>query len=227
MSCWASSGRYCPSASISPTGSEGPAGYGCLGGTSDKQACSADAGHGSLQSFTGASEAVVIYKIESISSRRHLLAEGIRVETRIMAAGEAAAEEVAGRLAAGSINRELSKAGLPAATVLEAAKPALNSSITLPEPSVSNTGTGAVAAATVASSSSFFSTPVLVGGILGIVFLARIVACFCRWKCKKHSMAPSDGPQRLATLEMGTLSTSVNEGLVFHDLGGFFGAPLQ
>jgi len=31
-------------------------------------------------------------------------------------------------------------------------------------------------------------------------------------------MAPSDGPQRLATLEMGTLSTSVNEGLVFHDL---------
>jgi hypothetical protein len=121
---------------------------------------------------------VVIYKIESISSRRHLLAEGIRVETRIMAAGEAAAEEVAGRLAAGSINRELSKAGLPAATVLEAAKPALNSSITLSEPSVSNTGTGAVAAATVASSSSFFSTPVLVGGILGIVFLARIVACF-------------------------------------------------
>jgi hypothetical protein len=218
VSCWASSGRYCPSASISPTGSEGPAGYGCLGGTSDKQACSADAGHGSLQSFTGASEAVVIYKIESISSRRHLLAEGIRVETRIMAAGEAAAEEVAGRLAAGSINRELSKAGLPAATVLEAAKPALNSSITLPEPSVSNTGTGAVAAATVASSSSFFSTPVLVGGILGIVFLAGIVAFFCRWKCKNHSMAPSDGPQRLATLEMGTLSTSVNEGLVFHDL---------
>jgi len=105
-----------------------------------------------------ASEAVVINKIESISSRRHLLAEAIRVETRIMAAGEAAAEEVAGRLAAGSINRELSKAGLPAATVLEAAKPALNSSITLPEPSVSNTGTGAVAAATVASSSSFFSS---------------------------------------------------------------------
>ena len=158
VSCWASSGRYCPSASISPTGSEGPAGYGCLGGTSDKQACSADAGHGSLQSFTGASEAVVIYKIESISSRRHLLAEGIRVETRIMAAGEAAAQELAGRLTADSINRELSKAGLPAATVLEAAKPALNSSITLPEPSVSNTGTGAVAAATVASSSSFFSS---------------------------------------------------------------------
>jgi hypothetical protein len=50
------------------------------------------------------------------------------------------------------------------------------------------------------------------------VFLAGIVAFFCRWKCKNHSMAPSDGPQRLATLEMGTLSTSVNEGLVFHDL---------
>ena len=32
-------------------------------------------------------------------------------------------------------------------------------------------------------------------------------------------MAPSDGPQRLATLEMGTLSTSVNEGLVFQHAG--------
>jgi hypothetical protein len=119
-----------------------------------------------------ASEAVVINKIESISSRRHLLVEAIRVETSIMAAGEAAAQEMAGRLTADSINRELSKAGLPTATVLEAA-------------TASNTGTGAVAEGTaVASSSSFFSTPVLVGGILGIVFLEGIVACFCRWKCK-------------------------------------------
>ena len=167
-----------------------------------------------------ASEAVVINKIESISSRRHLLAEAIRVETSIMAAGEAAAQELAGRLTADSINRELSKLGLPPATVLEAAKPALKPSTTSPELSVSNTGTGAVVAeAKVASSSSFFSTPVLVGGILGIVFLAGVVACFCRWKCKNHSMAaPSHDTQTPATLEMGTRVTSVNEDLVSNDM---------
>jgi tRNA A-37 threonylcarbamoyl transferase component Bud32 len=145
-----------------------------------------------------ASEAVVINKIESISSRRHLLAEAIRVETSIMAAGEAAAQELAGRLTADSINRELSKAGLPTATVLEAATPALNSE---------------------ASSSSFFSTPVLVGVILGIVFLTGLVACFCRWKCKNHIITPSHDTQRPATLEMGTLATSVNESPVYDALG--------
>jgi hypothetical protein len=179
--------------------------------TKDKQA----AFKASLAQAAGvASEAVVINKIESISSRRHLLAEAIRVDISIMAAGEAAAQERAGRLTADSINRELSKAGLPTATVLETAKPALNPLTTSPELSASNTGTGAVAAeATVASSSSFFSTPVLVGGILGIVFLAGVVACFCHWKCKNHSMAaPSP-----ATLEMGTRATSVNECLVSND----------
>ena len=39
--CSASSGRYCPSGSIFPPGSQCPAGYHCLGGTGDKQACSA------------------------------------------------------------------------------------------------------------------------------------------------------------------------------------------
>jgi hypothetical protein len=61
----------------------------------------------------------------------------------------------------------------------------------------------AVAEATVASSSSFFSTPVLVGGILGIVLLAWIVAA-------------SHDTQIPATLEMavlgnGNLATSLNE----------------
>jgi hypothetical protein len=151
------------------------------------------------------------------------LAEAIRVETRIMAAGEAAAEELAGRLTADGINRELSNAGLPTVTVLEAATPALilataieaaKPSTTSPELSASNTGTGAVAADTaVASSSSFFSTPVLVGGIRGIVFLAGIVACFCRWKCKNHITAPSremgqaQAPEEItpATAATGTL----------------------
>jgi hypothetical protein len=162
-----------------------------------------------------ASEAVVINKIESISSRRHLLVEAIRVKTSIMARGQTAAEEMAGRLTADSINRELSKAGLPTATVLEAAKPTLSPLATSPEPSASKTDTGAVA-----SSSSFFSTPVLVGGILGIVFLAGIVACVCRWKCKNRSMvlATSHDSQIPATLEMGNLATSVNENLVFNDM---------
>jgi hypothetical protein len=119
--------------------------------------------------FTGAgcwcgSESVVINKIESISIRRHLLVEAIRVETSVRAAGKAAAEEMAGKLTGDRIQRELSKGGLPTATVLEAAKPtlisaaaievdqnqpALNSSIPSPEP--------------VVSSSSFVSIPVLVG----------------------------------------------------------------
>ena len=160
----------------------------------------------------------MIKRIVSISSRRHLLAEAIRVETSIMAPGEAAAQELAGRLTSDSINRELSKAGLPTATVLEAAKLSLNPSIISQELSASNTGNGAVASATVASSSSFVSTPVLVGGILGIMFLAGIVAWFCRCKCKNHSMAPSHDSQIPAALEMGTLDTSVNESLVFDDL---------
>ena len=60
-----------------------------------------------------ASEAVVIKKIESISSRRHLLVEAICVETSIMALRQAAAEEMAGRLTADSMNRELSKLSCP------------------------------------------------------------------------------------------------------------------
>jgi tRNA A-37 threonylcarbamoyl transferase component Bud32 len=146
------------------------------------------------------------------------LQEAIRVETSIMAPGKDAAEEMAGRLTADSINRELTKAGLPTATVLEAAKPSLKPVITSTEVSASNTETGAVVEATVASSSSFFSTPVLVGGILVIVFLAGVVACFCRWKCKDHSMAPSHDTQRLATLEMGGLASSVNENLVLNEV---------
>jgi len=70
------------------------------------------------------SEAVVITKIESISSRRHLLEEHIRVETSLMTTDKAIAEARAGDLTANSINRELSMAcpQLPKATVLEAAK---------------------------------------------------------------------------------------------------------
>jgi hypothetical protein len=70
------------------------------------------------------SEPVVITKIESISSRRHLLEEHIRVETSLMTTDKDIAEAGAGNLTANSINRELSMAcpQLPQATVLEAAK---------------------------------------------------------------------------------------------------------
>jgi hypothetical protein len=139
-----------------------------------------------------ASEAVVINKIESISSRRHLLAEAIRVETSIMALGQTAAEEMAGRLTAENINIELSKAGLPTIIVLESAKVV------------------AVAEATVASSSSIFSTPVLVGGILGIVFLAGTVACFGRGKCKNHITAQSREMGQAQAPEEITLVTAAN-----------------
>ncbi len=82
----------------------------------------------------------------------------------------------------------------------------------------SNTGTGAVAAATAEASSSSFFTPVLVGGILGIMFLAGIVACLCRWKCKNDVVLSHD-TQIPVTLEMGTLATSVNESPVYDALG--------
>ena len=73
------------------------------------------------------SEAVVIHRIESLSTRRHLLAESIRIETSIFATDEAGAATIAGKLTADNINAELTKARLPSATVLEAAKPALTS----------------------------------------------------------------------------------------------------
>ncbi len=150
------------------------------------------------------SESVVIHKIESISGRRHLLAEAIRVETGIMAADEAAAEAIAGRLTIDSINRELAKAGLPAATVLEDAISTLTSSSTSdPELSVSREETGD----TVAASSSFFSTPVLLGGSLGLAIVLGIVAYFWYRKCKNRSTAPALTSGANDAVEMGNLGT--------------------
>jgi hypothetical protein len=112
-----------------------------------------------------------------------------------MAAGKAAAQERAGRFTADSINRGLSKDGLPTSSVLEAAKLSLNPSITSPELSSSNTEIDAVAEATVEQHQILPSvlTPVIVEGILGIA--------------DTYSLA----------LEMGTLATSVNARLAFAD----------
>jgi tRNA A-37 threonylcarbamoyl transferase component Bud32 len=50
------------------------------------------------------------------------------------------------------------------------------------------------------------------------MFLAGIVACLCRWKCKNDVVLSHD-TQIPVTLEMGTLATSVNERPVYDALG--------
>ena len=138
---------------------------------------------------------MVIHKIESIGSRRHLLAEAIRVETGIMAADEGAAEAIAGKLTVDSINRELAKAGLPAATVLEAAIPALSSSNTdvaqvLVKPSTTAVSTGQ--AATASGSSSVEGgggmAPIIGGAVGGVIALIGIAVVWRRRKKDKSGV---------------------------------------
>ena len=54
-------------------------------------------------------------------AKRRLLTEGIRVEVHVQAGSKFAAEEIAQRLTAWKLNRELAKVGLPAASVIEPA----------------------------------------------------------------------------------------------------------
>ena len=147
------------------------------------------------------SESVVIHKIESIGSRRHLLAEAIRVETGIMAADQGAAEAIAGKLTVDSINSELSKAGLPAATVLEAAIPALSSSNTdvaqvLVKPSTtavsSSNPAPTVSGGSTSDEGGGMSSLPIIGGAVGVVLIWIAVAWWWRrrqtsnpgvWEC--------------------------------------------
>ena len=135
------------------------------------------------------SESVVIHKIESISGRRHLLAEAIRVETGIMAADQGAAEAIAGKLTVDSINSELSKAGLPAATVLEAAIPALSSSNTdvaqvLVKPSTtavsSSNPAPTVSGGSTSDEGGGMSSLPIIGGAVGVVLIGIAVAWWWR-----------------------------------------------
>jgi hypothetical protein len=65
---------------------------------------------------------ISIVKVETINiDRRRLLAPGIRVDVSVDAADKSAADAIAARLTEEDINSELERAGLPAATLLEAA----------------------------------------------------------------------------------------------------------
>jgi len=71
---------------------------------------------------------ITIDKIEKISSRRgsdrRILTASIRVDTIAKASSESAAASMASALTSETINRELEKAGLPKAVMLEAPKAA-------------------------------------------------------------------------------------------------------
>ena len=68
------------------------------------------------------SEDVSIASMEPLSpGTRRLLSESIRAEIHVKAADKATADEIAGRLTAFRINRELAKEGLPAVVVTEPA----------------------------------------------------------------------------------------------------------
>ena len=67
-------------------------------------------------------EDVALAEIQAISpGKRRLLTEGIHVEIHVKAASKAAAEDIARRLTAWKLNRELAKVGMPAASVIEPA----------------------------------------------------------------------------------------------------------
>jgi len=115
---------------------------------------------------------VTIVKVESISGaqraggittpRRRLLAAGIRVDLSIKAADKNAADAVGAKLTVASINVKLQQAGLPAATILEAAKTAATGGAS----STGNAGGGMLTA--------------IIGAAVGLVVILAIFFLF-RW----------------------------------------------
>jgi len=117
------------------------------------------------------SEDVSIDKIESINRRRHLLAESIRIETTFQATGKVAADEMAARLTPHKINIELTKAGVPAASVLVSAKSQRASDIADSSPSVT----------TKVKATSDDLHPAIIGGTVAGSCVLLMAMTVCMW----------------------------------------------
>jgi len=122
---------------------------------------------------------VTIVKIESISSARRggaichvamrcLLAAGIRIDMSIKAANQNAGDTVGAKLTATAINAQLQQAGLPAATLLEAAR-------TAPSGKGSSTSDGA---------GGNGMLPVIIGATVGLTVLL-VIAFFLYRRCRQ------------------------------------------
>jgi hypothetical protein len=118
---------------------------------------------------------VNIDKIATIIGGRRLLAESIRVDTRVTASSEAAAKAIARALTADKMNAELSKNNLPKATFLEAPKV---SPLQAQDEKKKDAGSGG---------------GVLLAGILVpvLVFVVVSMACCCWCWCKRQAPPPT------------------------------------
>ena len=135
---------------------------------------------------------VTIVKIESISSAqrggaishvtlRRLLAASIRIDMSVKAANQNAGDAVGAKLTVTAINAQLQQAGLPAATLLEAARTAPSS-----EGSSTSDGAGGVG-----------NLPVIIGVAVGPTVLLAIV--FFLYRRYRHKAAVS----ALSSAELG------------------------
>jgi len=142
---------------------------------------------------------VTIVKVTSISgarrgleirdARRHLLAAGIRVDMSVTAASQNAADALGAKLTVTAINAKLQQAGLPAATILEAAK-------TAPSGDGSSTSNAAAGGGML---------PAIIGAAAGLVVLLAIAVCFYR-RYRKKKAKGATAMSDLASAELGMRS---------------------
>jgi hypothetical protein len=125
---------------------------------------------------------VNIDKIATIIGGRRLLAESIRVDTRVTASSEAAAKAIARALTADKMNAELSKNNLPKATFLEAPNADV-SPLQAQDEKKKDAGSGG---------------GVLLAGILVpvliLVFVIVSMACCCWWWWRRQAPPPPPPP---------------------------------
>ena len=137
---------------------------------------------------------VTIVKIESISSARRggairhvtlrrLLAAGIRIDISVKAANQNAGDALGAKLTVTSINAQLQQAGLPAATLLEAAT-------TAPSGEGSSTSDGAGGG----------MLPVIIGAAVGLtVLLAIALFVYRRYRQKATETKSATAMSALAS----------------------------